>query len=678
MASFLRIVAVALLVILGVPAGVALFMVFPFLIHEKVTIAIERPQPQPLGSEPSLVAGVAVRDITPPPGIPKFGYSSIGQDGDGFRTRLRARAFYLRSPGQRPVVVVQTDLGAGSLILRHRVAERVAARTDIGAGDLSITSTHTHSGPGLYLESNFYNAHGARRGGFDPRLFDFLVDQISEAVLEAYTERRSARIATGQRRVWGATRNRSLAAWLRNPNAVGLTESTALEVAAVNPTMTMVRIDQRDDAGVFHPAGAFTLYSIHGTGIPADADPYHADIWAYFAGELEWSIRRHYAPPWPVVHGAFQATHGDTTPFWYTNLRGETESDRIGTYLAHEAWALFQELDGRLRDDVVIRSAMREVPLSSLVGADRNELCERAILGAATVGAALGDETPGSYLWPFAKGYPRRLFLGTCHGAKHWLGSVFQLFVAADLFPTRALFHAMQFGDLLVVATPWEITLESGNTIRRAVAEAVPDGAVSMIEISSLANGYLAYSTTPEEYALQYYEGGHTIYGPGTTAFLARQSANLAGALFADGSFADLPERWQFELSADAIFPPPGAPRGQRETLRKPQLELGRATTGPYWSYRYRDVGRGDIRLDAPLVHVEARHGDGLWEPLVLEGRPIDDSQYDVEIRHKRDLGDDMAEYELRWYKPSLNPDRQHRFVVAARADLPAFASPAF
>lgn len=678
MATYVRIAVAALLAVLGLLTGVAGFMLWPFLVYDTVTLEIERPTPLASSDEPVLLAGLGMRDITPPPGMPKFGYSSIGEEGDGFRTRLRARAFYLRSPGQRPVVIVQTDLGAGSLILHHRVAELLAARTDIGAGDLSITSTHTHSGPGLYLESNFYNAHGAREGAFDPKLFDFLVERVTDAVVEAYEQRRPARIASGQRRVWGATRNRSIAAWLRNPGSQGQEASHALEFAAVNPWMTMVRIDQRDAAGTYHPAGAFTLYSIHGTSIPAANDPYHADIWAYFAREVEWSIRTTYDPPWPVVHGAFQATHGDTTPFWYPDLRGDTESRRIGTYLAREAWTLFQQLEPRLRDDVVVRSAMREVQLSELAGAEHSELCERAILGAATVGAALGDENPGSYLWPFAKGYPRLLFRAGCHGAKHWLGSLFQLAVAADVFPTRALFHAMQFGDLLILAAPWEITLESGNTIRRAIAAALPAGVTPTIEISSLANGYLAYSTTPEEYALQYYEGGHTIYGPGTTDFLARQGATLARQLFERGSFADLPERWQFQLASTPIFPEPAAPSGARGMLAAPHLELGQANTGPFWSFRYRDVGPGSIDLDAPLLRIEERRDDGTWTTLVQDGRPVTDAEYDLQIRHRRDLPDHMAEYEVRWFQPAIDPDRHHRFLIEPRHGLAAFASPPF
>ena len=663
----------------GLNAGAVAFMVWPFVWYGSTVVEIERRAPSAVRNEPVLVGGVAMRDITPPPGLPKFGYSSIGHDGDGFRNRLRARAFYLRSPGERPVVVVQTDLGAGSILLHHAVAERVAARSDVDAGDLSITSTHTHSGPGLYLGSNFYNAHGSRHGGFDPVLLEFLTARIADAVVEAFETRRPARIAAGQRLVWGATRNRSIEAWLRNPVAQGLQASHALEFAAVNPRMTMLRIDLEAPGGGFHPAGAFTLFSIHGTGIPADSDPYHADVWAYFAREVEWSIRQDYDPPWEPVHGAFQATHGDTTPAWRSNLRGESETRRLGTMLGSEAWRLFRDLEPKLSAAAVVRSAMREVDLLALSAAEREPLCDRAILGAATVGAARGDEHLGSRLWPFVRGYPRRLFASwTCHGAKHWLGSVLQLLVPADLFPHRVLLHAMQFDDLLVFAAPWEITFESGNAIRDAIAARIPDAERFTIEVSSLANGYVAYSTTAEEYSLQFYEGGHTLYGPGTTAFLARQGGKLFGGLFESGRFADLPPSWRFELASTPLFPAPGQASSRRETLRAPMLEPGDAKSGPFWSYRYQDVGRGSIDLDRPLVRIEARNDDGDWGTLVADGRPVTDQEYDLQVLHRGDLRGGMGIYELRWFRPDFDATREHRFRIEERAGLDAFASPAF
>jgi hypothetical protein len=53
-----------------------------------------------------LLAGAAEVDITPPPGLPKAGYSTNAYDGRGFRSRLRARVLHLRA-GTVSLAIVQ-------------------------------------------------------------------------------------------------------------------------------------------------------------------------------------------------------------------------------------------------------------------------------------------------------------------------------------------------------------------------------------------------------------------------------------------------------------------------------------------------------------------------------------------------------------------------------------------
>src|SRR5215471_4249717 len=56
-----------------------------------------------------LLAGAVEVDITPPPGLPKAGYSRNAHTGTGFRSRLRARVLHLRSAGGS-LAIVQCDL----------------------------------------------------------------------------------------------------------------------------------------------------------------------------------------------------------------------------------------------------------------------------------------------------------------------------------------------------------------------------------------------------------------------------------------------------------------------------------------------------------------------------------------------------------------------------------------
>src|SRR5690606_22474707 len=165
-----------------------------------------------------------------------------------------------------PVVVVQADLPASSLVLNLKVAEQVAAHTDIPMQSIALHVTHTHSGPGQFMDNDFYNAFGSNLPGFDPQLFEFLVRQISEAVIDAYTTRRPARVAVGSTQIYGATKNRAMAAYVRNDNVTDKQQDDAAALRAVNPLITLVRIDGQTPEGDFKPLGAFSSFAIHEIG----------------------------------------------------------------------------------------------------------------------------------------------------------------------------------------------------------------------------------------------------------------------------------------------------------------------------------------------------------------------------------------------------------------------------
>ncbi len=640
--------------------GGLLHTAWPFLFYPRQNLSFSFPV-QPIAADTSTAkAGIAERDITPPAGIPKFGYSAWAKDADGFRTRLKARAFYLKGPRQSPLAIVQLDLGSGSLVLRHRVAELIAGHTDVPAHAVTLLVTHTHSGPGQYLGSDFYNVFGSNRPGFDPALFEFLSQRIADAVINAYESRREARFAVGQSDLFGVTRNRSIQAWANNfPEQ---DPSNADPMQAVNPTMTLLRIDQRRGDS-FEPAGALSLYSIHGTAIPPFTRPYHADVWHWISQQLESEL----APDYPgFLHGAAQATHADNNPAWKEDLRGDREAERIGKALGKHASQLFHSLESQLTDTLSTAVASRQLDLLDDIDTSRFGLCERAIAGASVAGAANGDEVfPVSYL-PFLKeDWPRRVFTDNCQGVKQWMLSKLQLLLPAQRFPHQALFQIVRINDLVLVPLPWEITLESGNRLRQAVAATLPEGSDWKVEISSLANGYFGYAVTPEEYALQYYEGGHTLYGPHTLDFLIQQSEALSRDLQQHGDINDIPQRQTFSLLSRQYFPDSLTGPGPRRWLSKPQHHKGHATTGPYWSLQLAAEPANQLTLDRPLLTIHCNNG------------VISDDSAELQLLHQEDTDKQTGRYEVRWYPAKPLPSASCRFAVsAADQQQPVFSAP--
>lgn len=674
-----------LILVIAVPAlflAAGAVATWPLWRLPTTTVAIKRIAALPAQDRPGLEAGVAIRDITPAIGLPKFGYSLLAHDADGFRTRLHARAFCIKPARGLPIAILQADLGAGSLLLHHRVAELVAPLTDLPAANLAIVATGTQNGPGQYLDSDFYNSFGANRPGFDPKLFDFLATRMASAITEACTHRRAARIGIGQTSAWGLTRNRSLAAWTKNYQVLDKTITEDRTLEAINPVMTMVRIDLRSDDGRYLPAGALTTFSIHGNAIPALRGPYHADVWAAFAQEIEWAIRAKFNPPWPVAHATFSATPGDSNPHWRQNWRGDDEATRIGKALAGVGSRLFNALEGHLGEQVSIAAGMREIDLLAVPAAARFPLCERAIIGAAAAGAANGDEIfPLTSLPYFQEGWPRTRFNGGCHAEKQWLLSQAQpLFMAPGRFPHLAAIQVLRINELALVTLPWEISAEAGKRIRQRVAATLQErGLTARVVVAGNANGYFGYATTPEEYSAQYYEGGQTLYGPGTTEFLARQSAQLAGEVLQHGSVSELPESWSFPLVTRSYWPPANPPLGKRELVAGPLFVPGDGTQESYWSVTYRDADPGTITLDEPLISIEALREPSSWVLLLNNGRPMNDAwQHDLQIRWLQNEDGGMARYELRWLNPPSSPNFRFRFAIKPRAGLPAWQSPPF
>ncbi len=667
---------ILVVVLIAVVGGIGA-TAWPFLSYPTVEVRISTEPPRTAENIDAPVAGMASVDITPPIGLPKFGYSSWAKNANGFRTRLKARAFYLHAPDNTPMALVQLDLGAGSRLLQAKVAELIAAETDVPAHALSLLSTHTHSGPGQYLGSDFYNVFGSNRPGFDPAVFDFLAERIARAVIEAHENRREARFATGQTSIRGLTRNRAVEAWARNEGIPEDQVTPALRYQAINPELTLLRIDQRTDEGNFLPAGALSFFSIHGTAIPGFTRPYHADVWAWLARDLEQHIRSAYDTPFDPVHGTAEATHGDNTPAWQPRERGQRAAQRIGQELGDAAVDLFASLDGELSDELTTAVASRQTNLLEIPEGQHPGLCRRAIVGAAVVGGARGDEIfPISYLPWLEEGWPRQIFTGGCQGSKQWMLSKLQLLLPKEDLPHQAVFQILRINDLVLAPVPWEVTFESGNRMRAGIRAQLPDERDWRVEISSVANGYFGYATTAEEYSAQHYEGGHTLYGPGTTDFLTKFSARLTEDLFRTGEVDDLPDETRARLLRHDYWPEQGPRLGERQMIQPPKFHAATRDHQAYWSMRYQGVDPARLELHRPLLRIE-RRTEGSWSVLRHQGQPVDDQGTRMQIKVLEQDGAG-AVYEVRWYQPVFYAHGDRRFHIAPRRGTAALTSPAF
>jgi neutral ceramidase len=663
---------------------IAVIMVAFILIGCGSSINLEVRHKTPLVSErnTSLLAGVGRADITPRPGMPMAGYSANGNYGKGFRTRLYARVIYLKPLDKGPVALVQCDLLTGSELVQRRVAELVAGKTDLDLKGIMLSATHTHSGPGNLSGSNFYMMHTANAGGLDMKFFDFITGQIATAIIDAYNSRRPARIATGSTEVYGFTRNRSISAYRANLNADPMKARDIHK--AVNPVMYMVRVDCLDaKSGVYLPAGALTVYSIHGTTVPSQNTLYNADVFAYIEKELEWEIARKVKTA-GFVHAVVNGTHADNAPDMVCHGEGFRESRRIGVDIGRKAIGLFHSLERKLTGRVKVEAALREIDLFQENAVDGIRVCDPPRVGNTLLaGAHDGGPTPVLNWLPFFKEGSRRwLFTGGCHGNRRIALWPFQsLVLPKNEFPHRITFQAIRLHDMFLLPLPYEVTMESGRRIAEACRKsAVQNGMTedTRFVVISVSNGYTGYCTTPEEYAQQRYEGGHTLYGPNTNPFIAAHAASVVSDLARKGEFSDIPGSWTFQLTGNTFYRDYEAPQGRRVMFEEPKLQ-GPEGGEEYWYIKWVDVPPTLIDFHRRLVSIEYSDDGANWFSLEEQGISVNDDGYDVSVIFTGKLTDSkMGIYETRWFNPEKREGRWYRFRIEPRQGQEIFFSKAF
>lgn len=192
--------------------------------------------------------------------------------------------------------------------------------------------------------------------------------------------------------------------------------------------------------------------------------------------------------------------------------------------------------------------------------------------------------------------------------------------------------------------------------------------------VSSLVNEYWGYVATEEEYGRQFYEGGHTLYGPNTERFLSAQAAQLASGAIGANVYCDVADR-RWDLATTRYLPVAPATSGalvERRFTAKARFSDPTEVDDAVWEQRWIDVAPAGLAWHEPLVRVEQSDDDGAtWEPAVgHQGRLVDDQGWSLEVSH---LGPDdgVHRYRVRWHHPTHRFGRRHRFVLLANAGRP-------
>src|SRR5204862_2714355 len=92
----------------------------------------------------------------------------------------------------------------------------------------------------------------------------------------------------------------------------------------------------------------------------------------------------------------------------------------------------------------------------------------------------------------------------------------------------------VRLGNQAIATIPGEMTVEMGKRTRAAVLAALAPAGVKRVALAGYANEFMHYFVTPEEYDMQHYEGGSTLYGKYSSNLVMDDLATLAGDLAGD------------------------------------------------------------------------------------------------------------------------------------------------
>lgn len=157
-----------------------------------------------------IMVGFASVDVTPPIGVPLAGfggtkrrtlpfdlfdrdpYAHYFEPSTGIRDPIRAKAMALEINGQR-LIFVRLDLILVSTPMRQELLRRVAD-LGIGEGNLVLTATHTHSGPGALFKNTLWEIGGT--DVFVQKIFDDFMSGVEKSVRNALSDLAPSRLFT--------------------------------------------------------------------------------------------------------------------------------------------------------------------------------------------------------------------------------------------------------------------------------------------------------------------------------------------------------------------------------------------------------------------------------------------------------------------------------------------------
>jgi neutral ceramidase len=613
--------------------------------------------------EPTLQAGVGRADITPPTGYYMMGWVRSDALVTGEQSRLFARAIVLQE-GSRKVALVAEDLNG---IPGGMLAAAADLDKDIGFSQSNVldSASHTHAAPAGYYNFPTYNTvfltpHTATSfnltGSMDKQLYAFEVRQLALAIRRANANLGPARAGWGATQLIGLTQNRSLEAHLADygimeqPGSGNVMQDPLGYVGTINPDVEVLRIDKltpaasacsstrrsrrkrhhrRTRARTAHgtrsskqrhrkghapsqcgpasrwtPVGMWSTFANHGTVNKYQFHYYNADHHGQAMRQVESEIRSVAgAPPGQDVVDVYgNADEGDQTAG--IQHSGPADAQWVGSVEAHAFMDAWRQAGANMSQTPQLDWRWTRVCFCGQATAD-GIVASDPVFGLAEV---TGSEEGRGPLYDLTGVSMEGNALPADNGPQ---GDKIPFSAGAANVPHAVPMMALRIADRMLVSIPGELTVGMGTRVRAAVSAATSGFGITHVVIAGLANEYLSYFTTPEEYERQHYEGAATLYGKTASLVLQGTLTDLASRLVLS---EPSPTPYDYDptngVAADAAVFSQGADSANATAQPQTTARLAHASFG--WSGGVRGFDRP---VDGAFVHIRRQVGAG-WQDV--------------------------------------------------------------
>jgi neutral ceramidase len=185
--------------------------------------------------------------------------------------------------------------------------------------------------------------------------------------------------------------------------------------------------------------------------------------------------------------------------------------------------------------------------------------------------------------------------------------------------------QVLKIGNLAVAAVPSEVTTMSGRRIEKTLISALGATGVNHAVVAALANTYTSYLTTRQEYAMQWYEGASTQFGPNQLAAWQQEYAKLGTAIANDTDVDPGPTPPDItgqtvDFTPKVLFDDVPVGNNFGSVIAQPNASYTRGDTvkAEFWGAH----PNNDLRTQDTFLVIEKMANNGVYVPVARDWDP--------------------------------------------------------